>query len=261
MHRLSAVDRHRTALERLRSEGYVPSSELAAQLGVSEMTVRRDFQSLEADGLGRRVAGGLSLPRQDGSARMPFVVRADAARVEKEMLARSAAEHLPERGTVALDAGTTVLPLASMLNEGVTCVTPSLPVTTVCAARSDVHLISPGGDYAPETESFVGPLTNSALENLAPDVAVLGAAALGQSGLFSATTADAQIKRTLIRTSRAVIVLCDDSKLARSAPVRYADFSEITRLLVSVPGHGGLPDWLLDEDALGCTVESVEVPR
>ena len=57
-----APARREELLRRLSVEGYVSSSRVAEELGVSEMTIRRDLRQLEADGLARRVVGGASLP-------------------------------------------------------------------------------------------------------------------------------------------------------------------------------------------------------
>jgi DeoR/GlpR family transcriptional regulator of sugar metabolism len=215
-----APARRRGLLDRLAAAGYVASADLAAELGVSEMTIRRDLHRLADEGLARRVPGGASLPGVGGAE--PFEARSGNAPSEKRALAKIAAGLLDEGCTVALDAGTTVAELADLLPGGVAVVTHSLPVITACAATGGREIVVLGGFYEPTTRSFTGPATWNAARELTVDVAVLSCSALDGRGVYSANPVDAEIKRALIEAADRVVVIADAHKVGTRATVRFA---------------------------------------
>jgi DeoR family fructose operon transcriptional repressor len=216
-----APERRRELLRRVGDVGYVSSTEAAAALGVSEMTIRRDLRQLAAEGFVNRVAGG-------ASRGTPFEQRRGAATVEKAAVARVAVELLrTDDAVVALDAGTTVAGVAPLLPGGLTVVTHSVPVIQACTERDDVELIALGGAYHRSTRSFIGPITRAGLEDLAVDVAVLSATAAGASGVYSANASDAEIKRVMARIAGRVVLLLDHGKLDGRAPMRFLDLSMV----------------------------------
>ncbi|MFV2113768.1 DeoR/GlpR family DNA-binding transcription regulator [Micromonospora sp. LOL_025] len=225
-----APERRRELLRRAAEAGYVSSTDAAAELGVSEMTIRRDLRQLAAQGLVNRVAGGASAPVP--AYGVPFEQRRDAATAEKEAVGRAAVPLVPAGAVVALDAGTTVAALAARLPGGLTVVTHSVPVILACTGREDLELISLGGAYHRATRSFTGPITRGSLEDLAVDVAVLSATAAGPTGVYSANAADAEIKRAMARIARRVVLLLDHGKLAAHAPMRFLDLAAVDTVVV-----------------------------
>lgn len=215
-------------LRRLRAAGYLSAAHAAAELDVSEMTIRRDLRQLALDGLAVRVTGGARLPDGDG---VPFELRTDRFAAQKAAVARSVASLLPEGATVALDSGTTVAGLAELLPAGLTVVTHSVPVVTACAARPDLRLIGLGGVFNPATRSFGGPAVRAALSDIVVDLAVLSATAVGPSGVFCADPYDAETKRALAGAARSVVVAADGSKLAARAPIRFAPLDAVSTLV------------------------------
>src|SRR4051812_492042 len=163
-----APARRQELLERLAARGYVASADVATELGVSEMTVRRDLRRLAEEGVARRVPGGASLPTLASAT--SFEARSDNARPEKRALAKAAASMLDDAGTIALDAGTTVAEIVDLLPEGVGVISHSLPVITACAAAGGREVVALGGFYEPATRSFTGPATWNAARELAVDV-------------------------------------------------------------------------------------------
>src|SRR5947209_17116169 len=112
-------------LRRLAAEGYVSSARLADEFGVSEMTIRRDLRQLASDGLARRVIGGASLPALGHG--LPFEQRAGSGSAEKRAVAAACLAMLDDATTIALDAGTTVAPLAGLVRPGTTIISHSAP--------------------------------------------------------------------------------------------------------------------------------------
>ena len=225
-----APARREELLRRLARDGYVSSQRLAAELGVSEMTIRRDVARLHDEGLARRVVGGATLRGHDGAS-PPFDERSRVGAVEKRAIARACAAHLAGAATIALDAGSTVTAVARELAPGSAVVTHSVPVMTHCSERDDLDLIGLGGAYQPATRSFAGPATRTALEDLTVEVAVLSATSVDRDGAYSTSALDAEIKQALHRCARRVVLVADHTKLGRTAAIRFAPLSGVDVLV------------------------------
>jgi DeoR/GlpR family transcriptional regulator of sugar metabolism len=212
-------------LRRLSAEGYVSSSRLADELGVSEMTIRRDLRQLALDGHARRVPGGASLPHLGHG--LPFEERDRSGSDEKHAIALACLPLLEGAGLIALDAGTTVASLAGLLPAGVTVLSHSAPVIATATARDDVDLVAIGGVYQRETRSFAGAGARRAIADYSVDVAVLSATAVDSSGVLCANSLDAELKQELSRVAATTILLVDHSKLNARAPIRFGSLDLI----------------------------------
>jgi DeoR family fructose operon transcriptional repressor len=227
-----APARRAELLRRLENDGYVASASVAAEFGVSEMTIRRDLRQLDLEGLARRVVGGASRT-QGGTA---FEDRDATAAAAKRAIAALAAEVVARLAgpdpVIALDAGTTVAPLVGHLPSGTTVVSHSAPVIAACIDRGDLPLIALGGEYQPRTRAFGGSGTRAALETLAVDVAVLSATAVTDSGILCAVDVDADVKRAMATSAAHTVLLADHTKLAARAPIRVGPL-DLVELLVT----------------------------
>jgi DeoR/GlpR family transcriptional regulator of sugar metabolism len=249
-----APARRAELLRRLAADGYVSSARLAAELGVSEMTIRRDLRQLDEERLVRRVAGGASLPRLGHG--VPFEERETERGAEKRALAAACAPLLEGATTVLLDAGTTIAPLAGTIPAGTTVVSHSAPVITACLARDDLDLVALGGEYQRDTRSFAGAAAREALAGISADVAVLSATAVDASGLLCANSLDAEMKALMASVAVRRVLLVDAAKLGARAPIRFGALGSIDTLIT---GEGADPRLLDAVRAAG--VEVVLVPH
>lgn len=235
-----APARRAELLRRLALDGYVSSARVAAELGVSEMTIRRDLRQLDEERLVRRVAGGASLPRLGHGA--PFEERETERGAEKRALAAACLPLLEGAATVLLDAGTTIAPLAAALPSRTTVVSHSAPVITACLGRDDVDLVALGGEYQRDTRSFAGAAARSALAGISADVAVLSATAVDASGLLCTNSLDAEMKRLMASVAVRRVLLVDAAKLGARAPIRFAALDGIDTLVTGEGADRGLLD-------------------
>jgi DeoR/GlpR family transcriptional regulator of sugar metabolism len=236
-----APTRRAELLRRLAADGYVSSAQLAADLGVSEMTIRRDVRQLAAEGLVRRVIGGATAP-----GGVPFETRSLVEGSLKQAIADACLPLLASAGTIALDAGTTVAPLAERVAPGCIIVSHSVPVILACTQRDDIDLIGVGGNYQQTTRAFAGPPTRHAFESLAVDVAVLSATAVDFGGIFSANALDAETKRVMASVADTTILLVDSTKLGTRAPIRVDALSLADVVVTDALAPPGMLDLFRD---------------
>src|SRR5690349_20693149 len=100
-------ERRRAVVEGLLAErGEVAIAELAERFRVSEMTIRRDLEALEAAGAAKRVRGG-AIATVSRGYEPPYAARTTTEINAKRAIARAAAERIEDGETVILDVGST----------------------------------------------------------------------------------------------------------------------------------------------------------
>ena len=187
---------------------------LAARLGISPSTVRRDLTRLQREGRIARTYGGALVT--DVFQERSFNESAELNQASKAAIAQAAAEMVPEHGTIFLDAGTTCLALARAIaaRGSLTVVTRGLEAASLLARSTDVEVIMLGGNVRPLSHGLVGPLSSLGLERLSFDIAFLGADAVDpDKGLGEPTSEETYVKELAASRATEVVVLVDASKL------------------------------------------------
>lgn len=212
---LAAEDRLEWLDRRLTAAGHVTIAEAAAQLAVSDMTIRRDLAELEDRGVARRVRGGA---RAIGP--QPFDQRRQTAPRAKARIAAKLAEVLPTSGAVGFDASSTVLRLANDLTTArdLTVLTNGPDTFAALQGQAGVSPLLTGGRLDPQTGSLVGPLACRAATQFALQVLVVSAAAVDpRLGGLEAGLDEAEVKRAMAEAAARVVLAVDASKLGRRA--------------------------------------------
>ncbi len=228
----SAPERRRLIMERLRETGFISVASLTQDLGVSDMTVRRDLRKLEQEGAVRVVHGGVSALH--GPLHNPaFVSRASMDAAAKKAIADTALTLVADTDTIAIDAGTTAYALAQALPHtfGGTVVTHSVPVIQLLLNRGRGRVVGLGGELLHESQAFAGQMTVDAARGLRVKILFLGAAAVDERGVYVATDNERPTKLALIDIADQVVLLADHTKFATSAPVLLCPHEQIATLV------------------------------
>lgn len=213
--------------------GRVEVNTLAESLDVTPETVRRDLTILERHGVLRRVHGG-AMPVERLGFEPGVEVRSEHLVAEKERIAKAALPHLPDEGTVLLDAGTTTLRLSQQLprDRDLTIVTNSLAIATVVAAQPNLSLYLLGGRVRGRTLAAVGAWVTTSLQDIFVDVAFIGTNGLSpERGLTTPDQSEAAAKRAMIKAARRSVVLTDHTKIGVDHFSRFADLSDIAAII------------------------------
>ena len=141
-----ALERRNLILEKLQEDKKVVVSLLSRQFGVSEETIRRDLEKLEADGFAIKSYGGAVL-NENSNVDMPFGIRKNKNVSAKQKIAELAAKLVDDDDQIMLDASTTAVFIARALKQKsrLTVVTNSIEVLLELADMSGWNVISTGG--------------------------------------------------------------------------------------------------------------------
>lgn len=219
-------------LSALAAQGAVQVSVIAQELGVSDMTVRRDLMDLEAAGKLTRTFGGaldVGAGRQTPVDRDEphFEARMQRQREAKEAIAATAAALARGCRTVALDVGTTTHLLARRLAglPEAKLFTNSLRIAGELAAEvPEVYV--PGGRVRPGELAIGGSAAIAHFQSLWFDIAFIGVSGITPTGLYDYSFDDVELKRVYLRRSGLSVVLCDASKFERMSLVHIAALRE-----------------------------------
>lgn len=206
------------ALVVLLADGVNSVEALAARVGVSPSTVRRDLARLQREGRIARTYGGALV--RDGFTERSFGESAQLNQAAKAAIADAALDLVPPGGTVFLDAGTTCLALARRLVDRgpLTVVTRGLEAALLLVRGEQVDVTLLGGDVRPLSHGVVGPLATLGLQRLSVDVAFLGADAVDpERGLGEPTVDETYVKEVAASRATDVVLLADGSKLGPAA--------------------------------------------
>jgi DeoR/GlpR family transcriptional regulator of sugar metabolism len=227
-----AVERQHRILDMLSQSRAVTTARAAKGLGVSEETVRRDFEKLEADGHLSRKHGGAVLIN-DSRRDLPLDSRETANVAEKEAIARVALTHIKKGNTVFFDASSTVFHLARLLaNLEVTVLTNGLKVAVELARRPAVEVILIGGVVNHGSLSCQGTLTDQMLESYHLQKAFISCRGLdAQRGLSEANAEQPGLRRKIIKLSDQTIVLADHTKMGLRSSYFFARLADVDILI------------------------------
>ena len=204
-------------LDRLRRDQRVIAKDVAAELGVSEDTIRRDLRDLAAAGRCQRVYGG-ALPAS------PAVVDYNARRqvqvAGKQRVAAAAAALIKPGDTVIIDGGTTALAVARTLSSRLraTVITHSPTVAATLADHPDIEIYLLGGKLFRHSMVTCGAAAVEAAQQVSADLFLLGVTGVHpDAGLTTGDADEAAMKRALAQRAADTYVLASTEKIGAAS--------------------------------------------
>ena len=192
--------------------GNARTADLAASLGVSEVTIRTDLELLELQGRVARVHGGATLPE---APIVGFDARVSQAVEAKQRIGAAAARLVSDDMTIILDSGTTIFSLARQLPtvSDLVVLTPGINIGLALMEISGIEVRLLGGRLVPRIAATVGSVRQQGLEGEIAHVAFLGAGGMDlDHDVVEGTFDIAESKRSLAAAARKRVLLADSTK-------------------------------------------------
>ena len=235
----------------LESEGSVKTSTLCSLLSASRETIRRDLETMEAQGLLRRIRGGaMKLEPSKTDSQMPgvpvqekneslqyasFDKRQKQHFLNKEKVARKAAEYISEGQAIALDSGTTALELARGIKHrfhSLTVVTNSLPVAAELADAEGITLVLTGGIYNSDEKAFTSDLATLIFSRINIDILFLTTCGISvERGITYQRVDEIIVQDRMMEASGKTIVIADSSKIGVNSLVKMCGIDRISMII------------------------------
>jgi DeoR/GlpR family transcriptional regulator of sugar metabolism len=227
------TERQAWITEYILEQGSVLVDELAERFQVSRMTIHRDLDDLERQGVLRKVRNGATA---QPSNLFESDVRFRLARQsrEKEAIARVAINYIEPGQSIFLDEATTLLPLVRMLPDvaPLTVITNFLPIMTELRPCKEIQLIGLGGQYLPRFDTFTGPLCLQTVADLHADCYFTSTTAVQGTTAYHPDPFVLQVKRSMMARADCHFLLLDHTKVGKTGLYQFAELTEFTKVMV-----------------------------
>ncbi len=221
----------------LNKKSIVSLKEIAAQLEISEITVRRDFEKLEAAGKLIRIQGGAALEGYLDNVELTMKQKAALNPDAKGLVAQHAAKQVKEGDCVFLDGGSTITPLIQYLeNKKIHIVTYNeLAVRELRNPVATVHIV--GGVFLPQYAVNVGPEAQQAMRRYHFDIGFFGCSGvdLQENMSYISNMESLLIKQIALENCDRKFLLLDSSKIGRPSFLRFQEIDAFDRVFCDRP--------------------------
>ncbi|WP_420121003.1 DeoR/GlpR family DNA-binding transcription regulator [Nakamurella sp.] len=225
--------RQQEIAELVTAEGTVRIEDLIERFGVSAMTVHRDLDQLEAQGLLRKTRGQVTaLGSSLTESGMAF--RSTRNLAEKVALAHAALEFVESGQSIVLDDSTTAVQLARLLprRAPLGVITNSAAVAAELAREPQISLTVVGGLYHSWCDAYQGQTTVDAIANIRADTFVMSAAAITDDIAFFQNLDTIAVKRAMFTSSARRLLLADHTKFGQRALHALLPLAEFDAVIV-----------------------------
>ncbi|MGE3148515.1 MAG: DeoR/GlpR family DNA-binding transcription regulator [Pseudorhodoplanes sp.] len=228
--RHSKGERHELILSQLNAAPTLRVSEIAAELGVSTETIRRDLDELTDRGLINRTYGGAVRPMGAEPAlsqRHQLMIR------EREAIAAAVSTLISANEVIAIGAGATTLHVARKIaasHRDITVITHSFGVATVLAINPTIAVLLCPGRYNGREGCVAGIEAADYLSRFNVNRAIVGATGITADGPNEVDPDAAAVYRAMIERASEAVVVADHGKFGVPALSVYARWSSIATL-------------------------------
>lgn len=240
------VERRNRILNLVRAEGVVRVNDLSETLDVSEITIRRDLEQLEVEGLLERTHGG-AIFNQRIRLEPLYSEKHRTHQVEKRQIGAAAAALVAAGDTLLVNSGSTTLQLFHhlALKPDIKVITSNMSAFLEVQGAA-LELLLVGGSYRAQSNSLVGPLALLSLQQVFAEKCFIGVDGVSlKHGMTTPNLQEAEVARTMIeRTRGQVIILADHSKIGVVADFVSAPLEKVDILVTDAGIHPEYADEL-----------------
>lgn len=233
---LSRAERLKRIADDVLANGSMLVDELAATLNVSRMTIHRDLDDLEKQGVLRKVRNGAtaqpsSLFESNVAFRMATAVEA------KRRMGKFAATLIEPGQSIILDEATSLLPLVEELPEigDLTVITNFMTIMKRLADVEGIRLISLGGEYLKRFDTYTGIICEASIRSIAANAYFTSTSALSRGAAYHPDPQIVTIKRAMMRAASRRYLLMDSSKFGQTALLKVADLDQFDMIIIDKP--------------------------
>ena len=237
-------DRTQAILNLLEGRTSVSVSEISKVLNLSEVTVRKILESMQAEGWLNRTWGGAA-SISSTSSELRYSDKFTKQVQEKQAMARIAFDMIDDGDAVLLDGGTTNLELARLLSAGskrITVATTAVHIALELAKSPYIRVIITGGEVRTDVFSCIGPIAENMLQNTLFDKGfIIPYHCTVKRGLTHPDMGEAFLKRSMINACKETFSIIDHTKFGQDSMNRICEISDLDYVIT---------DWGTDPDIL-----------
>lgn len=228
---------------------WVWSRKLSAQKIGNQLFVKRsDLTQLSRQSGRKRAGRPLRVPEARPSHfDQGFALRETLNLAQKIRIAEAAVTLVTDGSSIALDAGTTTLQIARLLEgfANLTVITNSLDAAAVLCERPGITALMPGGILRSVTRSLVGPQAIDWFGSHFVDIAFLGTTGVtADQGMANSNPFEIEVQRTIVGRARRVVIVADESKIGRNGFLRSLTLDQVHDIITNEGADPGVVEQL-----------------
>lgn len=203
-------------------------NDLSEKLEVSTVTIRQDLNFLEAEGLLKRVHGGAVLKDADDLEN-----RLGVNYEKKLRIAKKVASFVNEGETILIESGSINVLLARELLKikKVTIITTNVYIARQFRKNEQANIIILGGIYQHDSETLVGKITKTCIDQINIDKAFIGIDGYtAAAGFTSRDLFRAEISSYIIQKAKDVFIVSDSSKFGKTELTNVCYITDIQHI-------------------------------
>jgi len=234
---MMAEERRQKILSLLQTDGRVLVSNLSKVFKVSQITIRKDLDSLHSRGLVQRSHGGALPPSSSALFDPSLQEKQQLHAEEKQRIAEAAVKMVQEGSCVMLDSGTTTAAIAQALKKfsALTVITNAINIAAELTS-TNIEVILTGGTLRKNSFSLVGPVAEDVLAEMHADILFLGVDGFDpEIGLTTPNLLESRVNRVMVSSASKVVAVCDSTKFYRRSLSRIAPISALHHVITD---HG-----------------------
>jgi DeoR/GlpR family transcriptional regulator of sugar metabolism len=234
------ISRRNSLRRELTLRGAATVEELCAALSASPATIRRDLVALEEEGLIERGYGGASI-RTVRPAEEELAIRELQDIEAKRLIASTVLQFLKPRLTMFLNDGSTMALLAQQIAASdmeLFIVTPAVNVANILAINPKITVCLLGGYVRRTSLATGGPFTESMLDMISADLAILSCDGFSaRDGLCYYHAEDAAIAKKMTDRASESIAIVTSAKFERRARISGVPPSRLSAIITENARH------------------------
>ncbi|MCC3145711.1 DeoR/GlpR family DNA-binding transcription regulator [Halanaerobium sp. Z-7514] len=219
-------------INKLNNKKSTTIKKLAESFEVSDSTIRRDLNELEAKGYVKRTHGGAIL-KDKFDDEYNFIKKTNENKAEKKAIAKQAASLINDGEIIAINSSTlTYLMAKELAAANLKIISNSIDVINELSGIKKYDITVLGGDYVHLARTIEGPITEKQIRAMHFDKAFLGVNGIDSSlGLSTASSIEALSKKAMIDCSEQSFILSESRKFDKASFYKVADFNEIDAII------------------------------
>ncbi|MDD2458097.1 MAG: DeoR/GlpR family DNA-binding transcription regulator [Eubacteriales bacterium] len=246
--------RQQAILQILHDRLHVTTDDLAADLGVSNLTIRRDLQELAGQGFVKLIRGGANLVtgtlHEDPSSGSP-----PGSQASKQAIACHAASLVEDGDTILINSSTTAVQILSYIKNKKVVVVTNNGLALGMELTPGIELIFTGGEIRGSKKSMVGEMAINNLSRIKASKAFIGVSGIcARGGIYTSVLQETAINELMLRRATQTIILADGSKIGQQNNFQIGSAKDASIL---VTDDSADPAAIYQLEELGIRVEKV----
>lgn len=210
----------------------VSLNQICHEFNISKSTLRRDLDSILAEGDIKKIYGGVTVLPKKGL--VPFEDRNIAHPIEKMQIATAAAQLVENGDIIFIDSGTTTMHILETIKDkkDITVLTNNVEIILQAMPYNNINIITLSGSLNRKTLSFAGNYAAQVLQNYNISKAFMATTGFSiANGVTNSSPVESALKRAAVKRSQTVYLLADSSKCGEVSLMTYCGLDQIDVLI------------------------------